>query len=147
MVSGRYARSEVGKKRHRDNLRTRRQTDPCFKLIGNLRSRVSAIVSGRLKTVSAVQDLGCTPEQLKAHLEKQFQGGMSWDNYGKYGWHVDHIFPLARVDQTDKEQMQNVVHYSNLQPLWAEDNIRKSDNIMNNVPPVSAGVGIFGGAL
>jgi len=67
--------------------------------------------------------LGCTVEELRAHLEKQFKRGMSWSNYGR--WHIDHIRPCASFDLTDPEQQRICFHYSNLQPLWAEENMRK----------------------
>jgi HNH endonuclease. len=50
---------------------------------------------------------------------------MSWDNYGRDGWHIDHIRPCASFDLTDPEQQRQCFHYTNLQPLWAADNIRK----------------------
>jgi hypothetical protein len=54
---------------------------------------------------------------------------MSWGNYGLHGWHVDHIIPCASFDLTDPEQQRQCFHYTNLQPLWAEDNLRKSDKL------------------
>jgi len=72
--------------------------------------------------------LGCSLEVLKFHLECYFTKGMSWDNYGYYGWHIDHIKPCAAFDLTDPEQQKQCFHYTNLQPLWAEDNMKKSDN-------------------
>jgi hypothetical protein len=72
--------------------------------------------------------LGCSIEQLKQHLEKQFQSGMSWQNYGK--WHVDHIKPCASFDLNNSTEQEVCFHYTNLQPLWAKDNLRKSDNII-----------------
>ena len=70
--------------------------------------------------------IGCTIERLRNHLEAQFTDGMSWENYGKNGWHVDHIRPCASFDLTDPEQQRQCFHYTNLQPLWATDNMRKS---------------------
>lgn len=67
--------------------------------------------------------IGCSIEQLKQHLEKQFKLGMSWFNYGK--WHVDHIKPCASFDLTDIEQQKQCFNYTNLQPLWAEENLVK----------------------
>jgi hypothetical protein len=60
---------------------------------------------------------------LRARLEVKFQQGMSWDNYGQ--WHIDHIKPLAKFDLTDRTQFLAACHYTNLQPLWAEDNLSK----------------------
>lgn len=67
--------------------------------------------------------LGCTVEELKAHLQNQFLPGMSWDNYGQ--WHIDHIRPCASFDLTDPEQQRQCFNFKNLQPLWAKDNLSK----------------------
>jgi hypothetical protein len=67
--------------------------------------------------------LGCSIENLKKHLEKQFTQGMSWKNYGK--WHVDHIKPCANFDLSKKTEQQKCFNYNNLQPLWAVDNLKK----------------------
>ena len=72
---------------------------------------------------SAVSDLGCTVSELRSYLEAQFLPGMSWENMGK--WHIDHIKPLAGFDLTNRECFLEACHYTNLQPLWAVDNIRK----------------------
>ena len=71
--------------------------------------------------------LGCSIEVARFHLECQFTKGMSWDNYGYNGWHIDHIRPCASFDLTDSEQQKQCFHYTNLQPLWAEDNLKKGD--------------------
>lgn len=74
-----------------------------------------------------MRDLGCTIEELKAHLESLFKPGMTWDNWGHTGdvWHLDHIIPLASFDLTDPEQVKLACHYTNLQPLWATENLQK----------------------
>lgn len=102
-----------------------------FRLICNLRKRLWSAVRYTLKSGSAVRDLGCSIEQLKLHLESQFLPGMAWNNYGnKEGqWSIDHIIPLSRVDLTDREQLLKVVHYTNLQPMWHIDNLKKSNRI------------------
>ena len=82
---------------------------------------------GKKKSLKTTQYLGCTVHELMKHLEKQWQPGMSWDNYNFEGWHVDHIRPCASFDLTDVEQQKICFHYTNLQPLWAEDNMRKSN--------------------
>ena len=68
---------------------------------------------------------GADIDVVKAHLERQFVDGMTWENRG--AWHVDHIRPCASFDLTDPEQQRQCFHYTNLQPLWAEDNLAKSD--------------------
>lgn len=94
------------------------------KLAHNLRSRLYDSIKGK-KIGSAVKDLGCSIEELKKYLESQFQLGMTWDNYGK--WHIDHIEPLSKFNLSDKEQFMKANHYTNLQPLWAKDNLRKGN--------------------
>ena len=69
--------------------------------------------------------LGCSALQLKQHLESKFQEGMTWENHGYFGWHVDHIQPLASFDFSDTRQIEKAFHYTNLQPLWAHENLRK----------------------
>ena len=105
----------------------RKQNDPAFRVVTNLRNRVysavMAVKAGK-KTVSGAKLLGCSPEFLVKHLEDQFLPGMSWENYGLHGWHVDHVRPVASFSDP---QDPNCWHYTNLQPLWAEDNRRKSD--------------------
>ena len=72
----------------------------------------------------AVKDLGCSIDELKIYLERNFQHGMTWDNYGPV-WHIDHIKPLCQFDLTDENEIKKVCHYTNLQPLFAEDNFKK----------------------
>lgn len=69
--------------------------------------------------------LGCTLDQFKRHIENLWLDGMSWENYGKLGWHLDHIIPCASFDLTDPQQQKKCFHYSNIQPLWAIDNWSK----------------------
>ena len=71
-----------------------------------------------------------TVEQLKQHLESKFQPGMSWDNWTTDGWHIDHIKPLSSFNLNDRKQLLSACHYTNLQPLWAKDNLSKSDKIV-----------------
>lgn len=105
----------------------KRHTNPMFKLKDNLRKRLSSAIKrkGYSKNTKTADTLGCSWELLKEYLESQFVNGMNWDNYGK--WHIDHIKPLASANT--EEEIYNLNHYTNLQPLWAEDNLRKSDNI------------------
>lgn len=103
-----------------------------FKLNKLLRSRLNHAIKNNQKAGSAVSDLGCSINELKIHLECLFQPGMAWDNYGLKGWHIDHIKPLSSFDLSDSEQFKEACHYTNLQPLWAKDNLRKSDKYVNN---------------
>lgn len=68
--------------------------------------------------------LGCTLEEFKSHIEKQFDDKMTWENYGAY-WHVDHIIPCASFDLTKEDDQRRCFHYTNMQPLEAHANMRK----------------------
>tara|TARA_R110000868_G_scaffold66014_6_gene197004 strand:+ start:5682 stop:6254 length:573 start_codon:yes stop_codon:yes gene_type:complete len=105
--------------------RARIESDINYRLAKNLRSRLTSAIKHNSKTGSAIRDLGCDIEFLKNYLESLFTKGMSWNNYGK--WHIDHIKPLANFDLTNREELLKACHYTNLQPLWAIDNIRKSN--------------------
>ena len=106
------------------------KTDIQYKLSHNLRVRLYRALKDNQKIGSAVKDLGCTIQQLKQHLESKFQPGMSWDNHTLDGWHIDHIKPLSSFDLSDRKQLLEACHYTNLQPLWAKDNLSKSDNFI-----------------
>ncbi len=113
--------------------REKRKTNPTFRMIESLRTRQRQAIHGQNKSASTQNLLGCTYEQARQHLENQFTDGMSWDNYGLNGWHIDHIIPCASFDMTDPKQQRQCFHYTNLQPLWAEDNLRKSDKLPHDL--------------
>jgi len=122
---------EDNKDKRNNYFNNRRKTDIQFKLTQNLRARLNSAIKGNYKAGSAIKDLGCTVEQLKQHLESKFQSGMTWDNWALDGWHIDHIKPLASFDLTDRKQLLEACHYTNLQPLWAKDNLSKNDSVSN----------------
>ena len=105
----------------------RRKTDPIFKIKRNLRTIVSHYVkrSKGVKGEKTLELTGCSLNELKNHLQKQFKDGMTWENYGE--WHIDHIKPASLFDLTKLEEQKKAFHYTNLQPLWAIDNIKKSN--------------------
>jgi len=105
----------------------RMAVDPSFRLRSNLASLINTSIRKQFGAkASRTHDLiGCTVAELRQHLEAQFTNGMSWENYGRSGWHIDHIRPCASFDLSDPEQQRQCFHYTNLQPLWAADNIRK----------------------
>jgi hypothetical protein len=70
--------------------------------------------------------LGADIETVRKHIESLFVDGMTWDNHGNHGWHLDHIIPCAAFDLTKKEEQLKCFHYKNIQPLWAKDNLVKS---------------------
>ena len=108
----------------------RYKNDLNFRITMNLRKRVRNIIKNQKKYFSNIELVGCSVTELKVHLEKQFTKGMTWKNYGFYGWHIDHVIPCSSFDMTDPKQQKKCFHYTNLQPLWAEDNLRKSNKIL-----------------
>jgi hypothetical protein len=80
------------------------------------------------KNNTTFEIIGCTPQFLKEHLENQFVDNMNWDNQGLFGWHIDHIIPLSSAKT--EEELYKLCNYSNLQPLWAEDNLKKGNKIL-----------------
>lgn len=117
--------------------RTRRRIDPLFRLKSALRCSVYGMVVRRSGGESKrTRDLiGCDYNHLKAYLESLWFPGMSWTNYGAYRidqpptWHIDHIRPCDSFDLTDPAQQKACFHYTNLQPLWAADNISKGTRL------------------
>jgi hypothetical protein len=116
------------KVRKQEQRKERRDSDPLFNLTNRIRCRLWKYlkilnITKRNKTFDIV---GCTPQFLKEHLENQFIDGMCWDNRSE--WHIDHIIPLSSAKTED--ELYKLCHYTNLQPLWAEDNLKKSDKIL-----------------
>jgi len=110
-------------------IKNKYYTDNIFKLKHNIRCRINQFlqknkITKKNKTFDIV---GCSPEFLKEQLEQKFTKGMSWNLMGKY-IHIDHIIPLSSAKTED--ELYSLCHYTNLQPLWAEDNLRKSDKIL-----------------
>jgi hypothetical protein len=123
-------RSKEYKKKHGKRMRDKLFSErPEQKVLHYLRSRLNHILKSEKKNTTSSL-LGCTILEFKTHIEKQFEKGMSWDNYGLYGWHIDHIIPCAMFNMFDENDLKQCFHYTNLQPLWAKDNILKSDKIL-----------------
>lgn len=128
-----YLKSDKYKTSRRKCVNDRRCNDIQYKLACNLRCRLDIALKSSYKSGSAVRDLGCTIAELKIYLEKQFKEGMTWDNWGvgEGKWHIDHEYPLSKVDLTDREQFLRVCHYTNLQPLWASENLKKGNKVLD----------------
>jgi hypothetical protein len=119
----RYRKTPEGRAKRSEEHRRRRQTNPQARLANLLRTRLRSALKGTVKSARTMELLGCPIEHLVKHLESKFLPGMSWQNHGE--WHVDHIRPLASFNLTDPEQQRQACHWTNLQPLWAADNIIK----------------------
>jgi len=107
--------------------KTRRLNDPVYKLSVTIRNLISGSIKklGYKKNSRTFVILGCSYEDFKSHIEKQFKLGMTWENHGK--WHLDHILPVASA--ITEEDILKLNHYTNFQPLWAEENIRKGKKL------------------
>jgi len=114
---------------YRDRARKLRITDIKFKLMGNIRSRFNRALHLNNKLGHAIELLGCSIGFFKKYLESQFKEGMNWSNYGLKGWHIDHIKPISSFDLSNPEEQKLCEHYTNKQPLWANDNLKKSNKI------------------
>lgn len=111
-------------------IRNKMKTDSLFNLKHSTRRLIGMCLrnNGYSKTSKTFNILGCTPIEFKQHLERQFTKGMNWENQGK--WHLDHIYPVSLAK--DEEELIKLNHYTNFQPLWALDNIRKGNKIIDN---------------
>lgn len=103
----------------------RNSNDPIFKIKRNLRRRVHHVLKDGYKSASTFELIGCTAEEFKLHIESLWEDGMSWDNYGPDGWHIDHIKPCHEFDLTIPEQQRICFHYTNQRPLWASENLSR----------------------
>jgi len=114
-------------------LKNKRDSDPVYKITVYMRSRVKSYftIKNITKKNKTFEIVGIKPIELKEYIEKQFTEGMSWDNYGLYGWHIDHIIPLSSAKSED--EIYKLCHYTNLQPLWAEDNLKKNNKILKKI--------------
>ena len=127
-------RSKLWSKNNREKIniyiQTKKNKNSLFRVELNIRSRIKQYlkqknITQRNKTFDIV---GIEVNELKKYLESQFLEGMSWDNYGMYGWHIDHKIPLCSAK--NETELLDLFHYTNLQPLWAEDNLKKNGKLI-----------------
>jgi hypothetical protein len=120
-----YSQSNIEQKRvNRRNSYHKNKNKPHFKLRRILSKRLYYCLKNiNKKKPPTMELLGCSIEELKVYIEKQFKNGMTWENYGQ--WHIDHIKPCASFDLTNDAQVKICFHYTNLQPLWASENCSK----------------------
>jgi hypothetical protein len=119
-----------------------RKNNPSVKIAVYYRTRVCNAIRRSVKKGSKSAPtaalIGCSIDFLRNHLESRFRDGMTWGNYGPF-WHVDHIKPIADFDLSDPEQQIACFHYTNLQPLLKEENLRKNkyayQSTLKEAPP------------
>jgi len=131
-----YDRAYRERKKREDPTWTHKQSRRAAKYNHTVEGRIKQALRARIYTAikrgsragSAVRDLGCSVAFLKEYITSLHKTGMTWDNWGagRECWQIDHIVPLALFNLTDPDQFRKAVHYTNLQPLWAEENWRKN---------------------
>lgn len=121
-----YREKTKSQRNEKDKLR--KAIDPQYRLTVNLRIRLNKAIENDQKIGSAIDDLGCSIDFLKNYLESLFQYGMTWDNYGKGSgkWQIDHIKALCLFNLTNRSELLEAVNYKNLQPIWYEDHMFKT---------------------
>ena len=129
-LNNRVAASEEEKRRKRNEyqrkyVNERKKSDPAFKLRISISKLIYLTFKGHVKKSRTEEIVGIDFNKFKEFIESKFQEGMSWDNYGK--WHLDHIIPISSANS--EEQIYELNQYTNFQPLWAEDNLKKSNKI------------------
>lgn len=115
------------KSRRARSVREERRNNPEKRILHCCRSRIRAAICGKKKSVSTRELIGCDIADLMRHLESKFKPRMAWNNYGIRGWHIDHIRPCSSFNLLNENELRTCFHFSNLQPLWAAENIRKKD--------------------
>jgi hypothetical protein len=116
---------ENNKSKYYENTKKRKEKNPLLKLNLNIRSRIYNALKrvNQNKKAKTLDIIGCTFYECKIHIESQFKEGMSWENYNLETWHIDHIIPLSSAKT--EEDLYKLFHYTNLQPLWAKENLSK----------------------
>jgi hypothetical protein len=122
-------RDEI-QKRHTKYLREKRKTDPEYKLSTSLRSRVNKVINGQ-KKLKTLEMLGCSYKFLMAWLKFQFKHDMTFENHGTV-WHIDHIIPCKHFNLTDDKEKLKCFNWTNLQPLYSNENMSKKAKINND---------------
>jgi hypothetical protein len=124
-----YAERQKGYDRKRKQLK-RASGDELFNFVETLRGRTKDAFTnkGYTKKSKTFELLGCDQLTLFEHFELRFQEGMTWENHSFEGWHVDHVIPLASANT--EEELIKLCHFTNLQPLWAKENLEKGNKIL-----------------
>jgi CRISPR/Cas system-associated endonuclease Cas3-HD len=112
----------------RERRKWRRHNDIVYNLLCNLRGRIKNVLKGKsLKSKKTKDLLGCNGEEFKKYIESKFKLGMNWEK--RHLIHIDHILPCSSFDLTKPEEQAQCFHYTNLQPLWASENLAKGSKI------------------
>lgn len=128
-------RKDITREKARIRSNQKSKTDISYRILKNLRSRIRfALKKGEIKKADTTENLlGCTVPEFKTHFTSLFTKDMSWDYFMAGKIHIDHIIPCAKFDLTNEEQQRICFHYTNLQPLWSTDNLKKGAKIIANI--------------
>lgn len=121
--------------------RRKRKIDPIYNLLIKLRTRIRDTLKDLNKSAKTMDLIGCNPEHLKRHFFSLFKNGMTMKHFLRGEIHVDHVIPCSAFNLIDPQQQRQCFHWSNLQPLWANENLKKSDKVIisdNNNPEFAA---------
>jgi hypothetical protein len=122
--------SKAKKAIHDKNYVNKNKCNPSFVVGKSLRSQISSRVKNGVKKNKTIEILGYTINELRSHLESMFTEGMNWNNYGRHGWHIDHVKPLVMFDLSTEDGIKDAWSLSNLQPLWEKENHSKNSIYM-----------------
>jgi hypothetical protein len=133
-----YAKNKIYVEENREKMqkywtdyhRNKRNIDIEYKLRCNLAKRIRNALKNYKKSMNTMQLTGCSLIELKKHIESQFKDGMTWENYGFYGWHIDHIAPCITFELLNTEQQKQCFNYKNLQPMWGKENMSKGGKLI-----------------
>ena len=120
-----YHRRPKTQERRRNRVNNRYNTDINFRLLTICRARVYKALKGFDKSASTMELIGCTPDELRSHIESKFEPWMNWENQGKGGWDIEHIKACFHFNLEDSEQQRACFNWSNLQPMEHIENIKK----------------------
>jgi hypothetical protein len=137
-ASEKHKKNSEQEKEYRKNNRkkisqrekNRYHEDVLFRIKTNMRNRLKLFLKSKNlnKKNTTLNIVGADPKTIKEYIEQKFTDGMSWENYRYDGWHIDHIIPLSSAKT--EEEIYKLSHYTNLQPLWAEENLKKRNKIV-----------------
>ena len=122
-----HKNKETERKKNNEWKKNNLKIDPLERMKKNIRDRIREYLTGDNKSKRTFDIIGLDKQKFKSYIENNFTEGMSWENYGK--WHLDHIKPLCLSE--NEEDLIKLNHYTNLQPLWSEDNIKKNRKYVN----------------
>jgi hypothetical protein len=109
--------------------RARWNEDINYRIGARIRQRLCGALKGRCKPAPTVESLGCSLDEFRKYIESKFYNGMTWANWGRRSWHLDHIMPLASFDLSDPTEYAAACHFTNYQPLWWLDNLSKGSRV------------------